>query len=119
MRLAVMATIVLLLATKAMDVWSTLRRIGNAADETNPLARKVMMGIGVKQGLLAVAVLALVIVQGAGIMAMRGGAALQAGYVLIGVPIAAVQFAVARCNLTGRDNFITRLVRRAHARMGC
>ena len=115
MILCVCAVAALLVATKLLDVVSTLLRIGYPRAERNAIARYMMIRLGTGSAAWLVFVLALIIIGVAFVAAMRGGMTMQALFIIVGVPISIVQGAVAHCNWTGRDNFITRHVRIIYA----
>lgn len=111
MTLLVCAVAALLVATKLLDVVSTLQRIGSPRAERNAIARYMMIRLGTASAAWLVFVLALIIIGVAFVAAMRGGTTMQALFIIVGMSISIVQGAVAYCNWTGRDNFITRHVR--------
>jgi len=115
MTFCVCLVIALLVATKLCDVASTVQRIGHPHAETNPIARRMMIGVGTTKAIWLVFVLALIIIGVAGGAALMGNTMMQALFIIVGVIISIVQGAVARCNWTGRDNAITRRVRVLHA----
>ena len=112
------ATIALLVATKLCDCHSTLWRISVPAQETNPLARRIMERLGVKTAVWLVFGLVVFISVLVGAVYISLGTAGQLVYIAAGLPISAVQFAVAMHNWTGRANFITVAVSRVHRRIG-
>ena len=111
MILCVCAVAALLAATKLLDVVSTLQRIDCPRAERNAIARYMMISLGTRSAAWLVFVLALIIIGVAFAAAIRGGTTMQALFIIVGVSISIVQGAVAHCNWTGRDNFITRHVR--------
>ena len=117
MNAGVYAVGALLVATKLCDVASTLRRLEDAQSETNPIARPMMLRLGTTKAVWLVFLLALVIIAIASAAALQGGPVMQVLFIVVGTAIAIVQGAVALCNWTGRDNFITRRVRVAHSRL--
>ncbi len=106
--------IFLLILTKLLDVLSTLRRIRYASNETNPFARKLMYRWGPKATVWFVFVLAVIIIGVAGYLAYLMGPIFQIAFILVGIFISLVQFAVAAANWSGKDNLITRQVRKVY-----
>ena len=115
MILCVCAVAALLAVTKLLDVVSTLQRIDYPRAERNAIARYMMIRLGTRSAAWLVFVLVLIIIGVASVAAMRGGTTMQALFIIVGVSISIVQGAVAHCNWTGRDNFITRHVRIIYA----
>jgi hypothetical protein len=105
---------VLLLATKAADVVSTMRCVDENA-ETNPLAGRLFRGRGVKNGIAIVCAVFLVIAGGQYLLVWwLCGPVLQILNAALGAAIAAVQWDVARFNWTGKASRCTRAVARFH-----
>lgn len=119
MNAAVVAAATLLLATKWLDCLTTVRRIARPAGETNPLARTAMAHWGVRRTAWGVFALVAAIVGAVAVAALGSPSPwARAAFVALGLPIAAIQGAVARHNATGRSNAVTRAVVRAHAWLG-
>jgi hypothetical protein len=114
MILCVYLVIALLVLTKLCDVVSTLQRLGNPHEETNPIARPAMLRVGTTKAVWIVFALALIIVGLAGWAAINGGKTIRALFIVAGVAISIVQGSVAHFNWTDRDNVITRRVRILH-----
>jgi len=112
------ATIALLVATKLCDCLSTLHRIGIPAQETNPLARRIMEKLGVKTAVWLVFGLVSLISVLTGTAYIALGKPGQLVFIAAGLPVSLVQFAVAMHNWTGRPNLITLAVARAHRHIG-
>lgn len=130
--LALQFGFVLLLATKLLDVVSTLKRIRNVDDETNPLAHSLMRRFGVRGGVavvmgvyLAICALSYVLLlvplakwRELVEMGEASGYYFFAYHVTMGMSlllVSLVQAAVAHHNWSGRSNRITRIVARLHA----
>ncbi|HOT00387.1 MAG TPA: hypothetical protein PLY66_05215 [Acidobacteriota bacterium] len=110
-------TSTLLLATKWLDCRTTARRVRCPADELNLWARRWMARHGVRPTIWGVFALAAAIIGISGAGAVGSGSAWAgAAYAALGLPIAAIQGAVARTNATGRPNAVTRAVARLYAR---
>ncbi len=107
----------LLIITKFMDVLSTIIRISHPQIETNPLARKFMIKIGIKMTAWIVFGIVVLIVLLIGIIALRSEVNFQIFFLAFGIVLSIVQFAVARNNWTTRTNFITRLVLMYHQKI--
>lgn len=107
----------LLVVTKLCDVASTLRRIRDAHSETHPITRPMMLRLGATRAVWIVFLLALILIAMASAAALRGGPIMQVLFIVVGTAIAILQGAVALCNWTGRDNFITRRLRVAHSHL--
>ena len=103
MIVCVYLVIALLVLTKLFDVASTLQRLENPDEETNPIARQTMFRFGTKNAVLIVFVLALIIITLAGWAAINGGNIMQALFIFAGVSISIVQGSVAYSNWTGKD----------------
>jgi hypothetical protein len=114
MILGVYFVIALLVATKLCDVASTLNRISYIKEETNPIARQIMIHIGRKKAVWIVFLLSLLIIGLAGYTAIKSGRFIQIIFIIVGVSVSIVQGFVAYCNWTGRENFITMRVRFLH-----
>jgi len=117
MRIVVWIVILLLIVTKLLDVVSTLRSIRNASNESNPFAQKMMLRMGTKPAIWVVFLLALVIIAVTGITALRMGVVFQVVFIVFSLFVSVVQFSVAAANWTGRDNVVTRQVRKVHWKM--
>ena len=118
MKSLVMFGAILLAGTKLLDTWTTWRHIGAASDESNPLARGIMRGLGVRQGILLTSMLAFLIITTSAWLAMRSGWLAQILFFIWAVLISAIQAAVAHNNWSGQGNFITRVVLFAYHWMG-
>ena len=112
MYILVIITSVLLIITKLYDCISTVLRINGLMHESNPFARRLMLRYGVKTTVWLVFVVTTVIVLFShGFVWWKQSALYYGLYIGIGLVISLVQFAVARANMSGSDNAITRLVR--------
>ncbi|GEM_PF-783920 len=109
-------TAIALIVTKWFDCITTLRSV-NASTETNAFAARMMRRFGVPRTVWAVFALVLGIVLLSTYITLRTDSLfLQVGYLALGLPIAAIQAAVAHTNATGRWSVITRAVLRIHQR---
>src|SRR5690606_23056 len=107
----------LLLITKFLDCYSTQVRIGgNFANEQNPLAQKIMGTRGIDETIWLFFLIAAVIIGLSTFMLFRMNAGIlyQIAFIVIGLLISAIQFAVAHNNYYGRSNMITRSIRRIY-----
>lgn len=111
----VWVVLTLLVATKVCDFLSTWFRIRHPGEETNPVARRAMVGLGTRPALWLVLVISLVVIGVAGRAALAGGSLALLAFVVLGLAISLVQGAVAMANWTGRDNPVTRRVHSLHA----
>ena len=107
---------VLLLFTKALDVWSTIRFVPPTA-ETNPWARKLFCRYGFKSG-VAIVAMAFLIIAGSQYLLVWWLCThlvqwLNAG---LGTMIAWVQWDVARFNRSGMHSRMTRLALQCYGR---
>ena len=118
LELLVYGVIALLIATKLLDVLSTLVKIRHVNSETNPFARGLMQRLGTQRTVWLVFILAAAIISVAGFAALRGGPLMQIVFILFGSAIAVVQAAVAHANWTDADNRITHQVRHLYALLG-
>ena len=113
----VLLTAALLVVTKVLDGYTTVRCINQPDQETHPQARRWMKRHGIRPTVVFVVALALVIVVlAAGIALASDSGFLSWTFVILGFPIAIIQLAVAHTNHSGRFNSITRVVARLHAR---
>lgn len=116
----VIATAALLLATKWLNCRTTARRVRGPADELNPWARRWMARLGVRPAIWTVFALAAGIIAAEGFVAVWSGSGWAgAAFAALGLPIAAIQGAVARANATGRPNAVTRAVARVYVPWSC
>lgn len=104
--------IFLLILTKLLDVLSTLRRIRYVSNETNPFARKLMYHLGPKVTVWIVFIIVVITIGVVGYLVYSMGPVFQAAFILFGIVISVMQFAVAAANWSGKDNLITRQVRK-------
>ena len=119
MTVLVPLTAALLVLTKLLDGWTTLRLIGCPRQETNPRARRWMERFGVRQTVWAVVVLALAIIATSTVaVAVIDRTWVDVSYVALGLAVAAIQGAVAHTNYTGRWNVVTRRVLLIHRGVG-
>ena len=107
MHIAIWIVIGLLVITKFMDTYTTMRRIQGISHETNPVARKLMGRLGVKPAIWAIFGLAMVIISLAGWLALNLGAIFQVVFIVVGLFVVVVQAAAAQANWTGRQNAVT------------
>ncbi len=117
MNLLVYLVISLLIITKLMDVLSTIIRIEHPQIETNPLARKMMTKIGIKTTAWIVFGIVVLVVLLMGRIASEGEDFFQIFFLVFGLVLSVIQFAVAHNNWTRRTNFITRLVLMYHRKI--
>jgi len=106
----------LLILTKFLDVMSTLYRIHHASQETNPIAGRWMAKYGVKRVSWGVFVVVVVIVILSSFIVWISPFKTLALtiFILLGLFVSIVQSAVAYANYKGRNNLVTRIVRRVH-----
>ena len=117
MNFLIFLVISLLIMTKLMDVLSTIIRIKHPQVETNPLARKMMIKIGIKTTAWIVFGIVVLIVLLMGGIALRSDVGFQIFFLSFGIVLSVVQFAVAHNNWTMQPNFITRLVMKYHRKI--
>ena len=110
MNLLVYLVISLLIITKLLDVLSTIIRINHPQIETNPLAQKMMIKIGIKTTAWIVFAIVVILVLIMGGIALTSELSYQIFFLAFGLVVSVIQFAVAHNNWTRRPNFITRLV---------
>jgi hypothetical protein len=115
MVILVVVTMLLLLITKGLDLFSTLMIIRHPCQETNPIAGRLMQKFGIGRAIWGIAAIALVIILATACWAINTELHYQIGYVAVGLFVSFIQYQVARCNLTGRDTPVTLLVRRLHS----
>lgn len=107
MQIAIWIVIGLLVITKFMDAYTTMRRIQGISHETNPVARKLMGRLGVKPAIWAIFGLAVVIIGLAGWLVLNLGVFFQVVFIVVGLLVVVVQAAAAQANWTGRQNAVT------------
>jgi len=107
MQIAIWIVIGLLVITKFMDTYTTMRRIQGISHETNPVARKLMGRLGVKPAIWAIFGLAVVIIGLAGWLVLNLGVFFQVVFIVVGLLVVVVQAAAAQANWTGRQNAVT------------
>ena len=107
----------LLVVTKLMDVLSTIQRITNASQETNPSARTLMNTFGTKRTIWLVFTISLITIAISCLSVISLGLYTQIAFIVLGCFITIVQACVADSNWQGRDNFITKYVRIIHLRV--
>ena len=112
----ILAAALLLLFTKLLDVLSTLLRLTDPSQETNPLANNLMTRLGPRAVVWLIFVLAALIIAVSAGIALRSAWWMQMIYIVFSIFVSTIQTAVAYSNLKGRDNFITRVVRRVYLR---
>jgi len=117
-RLAVLVVAAALVVTKLLDVLSTLKVIRVPQQETNPLAARLMHAVGVRPAVWLVFALSCATVAANTWLALHGPRALAAAFCVLGLAVAVVQACVARANLRGRHDAVTRLVLRLHRQLG-
>ena len=117
MVICIYLAIILLVATKLLDVLSTLHRIKDANSETNPIARKVMARIGTRKAIWITFLIAICVIGIAGVAAINSSIAGQILFLIAGILISCIQAAVAHANWHGVDNAISKLVRKAHLKL--
>lgn len=104
MQIAVYFTMLLLMITKLMDVFTTLVRIKSPNQEKNPAARYVIKRFGTATTVWGVFALSLLIIVPTGIFALRMSEYYKIMYTLLGFLISIIQLEVARSNWTGNLN---------------
>lgn len=104
-----------LIITKLLDVLSTLRLLRDPMMETNPIARRLMLRFGMKGTVWLIFIVAIILVATSGVIALYEGVVYQVAFILVGIFISVIQFAVAYTNWTGADTFITRTIRKLHS----
>ncbi|TRO66943.1 hypothetical protein [Christiangramia sabulilitoris] len=115
LELMVYITAALLTLSKFLDCYSTQLRIRNLNDETNSIGR-TFMSLGIKNGIWIIFLISLLIILGSVFLISEYYSTLlyQCLFIITGILVSVVQFAVAHANYYGRENKITRLIRRIH-----
>lgn len=113
---AVLVVAGLLLLTKLLDVLSTLRAVA-AEHETNQLVAPLMRRFGVRAVAWFVFAVACAVITASAWLAWVGPPAFGVAFCGLGLGISVVQACVARANLRGRHDVITRGVLRWHGRL--
>ena len=106
-----------LVVSKLLDVLSTLRAIEAPHQESNPLVSWLMRAVGVRAAVWLVFVVACALIGTSASLALDGPPVIAVAYCVLGLAIASVQACVARANLRGRHDWVTRLVMAVHRKM--
>ncbi len=106
----IFVTMGLLILSKFFDCVSTSIRIQNIEHERNGFARKIMHKIGIKTTIWLIFVLVVIIVSLVGYKSLEKTFIHKIFVIVLGLLIAGIQFAVAHTNMTGKSNFIVRLL---------
>lgn len=107
MKILILLIILLLIITKLLDIVTTIKRIKYPHQETNPLAQKLMIKIGIKTTAWIVFGFVTGVFLLVGLVALQSDALYQILFVGFGLTLAIIQFAVAHSNWTQKMNFIT------------
>ena len=123
MSILVLVVSALLIGTKFLDCYSTIRRLDLPKEELNPFARAAIIRLGKGTAIWGVFVIVIIVVAivGGTAYAQIGGLPddpegaiprliIVWGYVLIGLVISGIQTCVAHTNWTGRFNIVTRIL---------
>ena len=114
--LVLLLSLLTLVITKVADFVTTVRHVG-LEGESNPLARRLFHRLGFRGGLVAVAMIWLLIVGlSYGYAWFAGSALMQWLTSATGFFIAGAQWDAARFNRTGSASWFTRLALRQHHR---
>ena len=122
MDILIYLTAALLLISKFLDCYSTQVRIGgNIENENNPLAQRVMKSFKINETIWLFFLIAAVIIFLSTFMLFRMNAGIlyQSVFVIIGLLITTIQFAVAHNNYFRRSNIITRFLMNITQKIKC
>lgn len=110
--LLVLIVAVLLMLTKALDAFSTARRIKHIGQEANPLARLLMERLGVRRAIWVVFVVSCGIIMLSVILIYHwmDHPWNKLIFIVLGILLSFVQAAVALSNEKGKSNPITRFL---------
>ena len=110
MNTAIWAVSFLIIATKFLDCYTTAKQIRSIAQEQNPLPGFLMRKFGARTAIWTIFVLSILIVfASVSMLGQLGDGHLHKWfYIIIGLLIAAAQFAVAHSNHTKRVNPFTK-----------
>lgn len=110
--IAVYISAALMIVSKFLDCWTTLKKIKSPYQEKNPIARKLMLQLGTKTVILLIFLLSVIIVVTALLPVRFYDSTIfyQVAFVVIGLIISYVQFSVAHTNHTKRSNQVTRFL---------
>lgn len=104
MNILVIIVAALLITSKFLDCYSTLKFYEIRGGERNPLARRLFEKIGVKKGVYFVWIISLITVIAVTYEVLRTNVIIyKVTYVIFGGIISYIQFMVARYNCTGND----------------
>ena len=100
----------LILVSKYLDCLTTSSNITNLNQEKNPIARKIMYRLGIKNTIWGIFVLTVIIVILSVLLLFNyyNTTFYKVAFVIIGLIVSIIQFAVAHTNKTYRLNFLTK-----------
>ncbi len=113
MDLLIYFTAVLLLISKFLDCYTTQVRIGDNIElEKNPLANRLMRSIRINETIWLFFLIAAIIICFSTwlLFQLNAGIFYKSAFILTGLFISGVQFAVAHSNYYKRSNIITRFI---------
>lgn len=114
MDLLIYLTAALLLVSKFLDCYTTRVRIGGNIDrEENPLANRIMKSININETIWLFFLIAAIIICFSTwlLFQLNAGIFYKIAFILTGLFITVVQFAVAHSNYYKRRNIITRYIK--------
>lgn len=111
-------SLISLLGTKSYDVYSTIRFV-RPQSESNPIARKLFKRFGFGGGLLAVALVWILVVSAAYVPAFKiENTFYKCATALLGFVVAIVQFQVAQYNVFRKPSRLISAIFGVHATIG-
>jgi hypothetical protein len=109
--LILIAVAALIVITKFFDCYTTRRFIVTPYGEKNPIARKLMLTLGIKNVIWGTFLLTILITS----ISYYGSIYYESflydtGFIIIGILVSAIQAAVVHTNYTGKINLITKIL---------
>ncbi|MFA5480425.1 MAG: hypothetical protein WC002_10725 [Candidatus Muiribacteriota bacterium] len=113
MKFLIILTGILIIISKLFDVLSTIKILNSPYQERNIIARKIMIKIGIKTTCWITWILIVIFVTYYTYKTILSENPLELyGFIIIGNIISIFQFAIAHYNHTGKNNTITKLLRK-------
>jgi hypothetical protein len=100
----------LLIFTKLADVFTTMKRLEDLSQETNPLARSLMKTLGTQASLWFIFGLFFLLAAASALSALGTDNLSPNKFIAAGLMFSGVQAAVAVTNWTGKLNWITKIL---------
>jgi hypothetical protein len=107
----ILTTSALLILSKFMDCYTTIKYVQNLNAETNKIAKMLMIKFGFKSTIWGIFLFVLIVTLVYTFMVLNlNNSILTIGFILLGSLISLFQFSVAKYNKTKKHNMFTKLV---------